>query len=767
MKILSPKTGIAALTSSVRHKILGLALLLLLLSGIVVVCMRLEIRAYAQRDDMRRMSVLLLNAHRFERDFLTTRDSAFVRNFYTTLGRFDALLAENDPDDTQLEVLARQAKGYTISFQNLTTALEQRGLNEKLGAEGAFRSSVHSIENLITKANEIRLLNTMLQVRRHEKDFLLRGQEKYIVSVQTTIDALLEQTRASGIDAATKATIDTLAGEYTVKFLALVALLKRVDMLDARLNNEFLAMNRHLDTLVEAKERTALAYRAASLAILATAFIVCLWLALRMSRNIAQPIVHLKNAARRVAAGDFATSLNVRTRDEIRDLGDAFNSMIQSLRTSHEELQAEKHSVESKVQEAVATIEQERAYLVNNVETLLQGIERFAGGDLTLRFGTNDTSHEGAMGKLYTEFNKALEKVQNLLLTTHEAVVEAAQAGVIIAEKADDFSQGAQEQSQQATIAAQSVDEMMRNITHTIDYINAAAVSSQHASESARRGVETVEHTANGINAIVTATKEMEHQIIRLTERIAKIDEIAGAIREIADLTNLLALNASIEAARAGEHGRGFAVVADEVKKLADRTSDATKEITETISGIHKEAKGANTVMAAARQSVSKGIEMTQTITYMFEEILNDALQVSDAMHDVQNQSRRQRTMSEQVNANVQNITTVVMESELSIKHLAEIARELKMSMAVMYESLQNFTLTTVRQMNDEIEKAAHPESTGHHRPRAQAILKSLAMNGTSGIKSLSEVHGSPSMGTPIGAPIGVPIKRLPQSLTA
>jgi urease gamma subunit len=429
------------------------------------------------------------------------------------------------------------------------------------------------------------------------------------------------------------------------------------------------------------------------------------------------------------------------------------------------------------------------------------------------------------MARLYTGFNHALEKVQNLLLTTHEAVVEAAQAGIIIAEKADDFSLGAQEQSQQAAIAAASVDEMMRSITHTIDYINAAAVSSHHASENARKGVETVEHTANGINAIVTATKEMETQIVRLTDRIAKIDEIAGAIREIADLTNLLALNASIEAARAGEHGRGFAVVADEVKKLADRTSDATKEITATISGIHKEAKSANAVMATARLSVSKGIEMTQTITYMFEEILNDALQVSDAMNDVQHQSRQQRTMSEQVNANVQNITTVVMESELSIKHLAEIARELKTSMAVMYESLQNFTLSTVHQIDDDIEKASHAEypdsqpqspirgtpkngvpleryleqqtleqrSGRQHRKnseesglevkngaeqkleattenrsetqrtRAQAIVKSLALNGTSGIKSLSEAHTL----NQLGAPIGTAIKRLPQSLPA
>lgn len=795
MTSLSPSSGIAAFKSSVRYKILGLALLLLLLSGAVVICMRLEIRAYSQRDDVRRMSVLLLNAHRFERDFLTTRDSVLIEKFHTTLRQFDALLADGDANDEQLEALARQAKGYTISFENLTVTSRQRGLTEKLGAEGAFRASVHTIESLVTEANEVHLLNTLLQVRRHEKDFLLRRQEKYITSVQTMITTLREETRrSSGVNAVTKTAIDTLAGEYSVKFIALVTLLKRMDMLDTRLSNEFAEMNRNLDALVEAKEHTALAFRSASWAVLAIALVVCLLLALRMSGNIAQPIVHLKNAARRVAEGDFDTTINVRTRDEIRDLADAFNSMVQSLRASRDELHAEKHSVERKVQEAVATIDQEREYLVRNVETLLQGIERFAGGDLTLRFAESDMSHQGAMANLYRGFNHALEKVQSLLLTTHEAVVEAAQAGVIIAEKADSFSYGAQEQSQQAAIAAQSVDEMMRNINHTVDFINAAALSSLHASENARKGVETVEHTAHGIGAIVVATQEMEKQIVRLTERIGTIDEIAGAIREIADLTNLLALNASIEAARAGEHGRGFAVVADEVKKLADRTSEATKEITATISGIHKEAAGANQVMATARMSVAKGIEMTQMITYMFEEILNDALQVSDAMNDVQKQSRAQRTMSEQVNANVQNITAVVMDSEISIKHLAEIARELKTSMAVMYESLQSFTLSTVRQIENDIailhdepserqtsgetfskrhlgltpDRAFEHQSALHtnkraetkteaQRLRAQTVLKSLALHGTNGVQTFNEVNG-------LGAPVN---KRLPKSLTA
>lgn len=681
---------------SVRNKILGMALLLLLLSGIVVSFMRLEIRAYAKRDSMRQMSVALLNAHRFERDFLTTRNSAYIQRFEQALARFDEYLAELTDSDEQVEVLARQTKGYTISFQNLAVALKQRGLHEKVGAEGAFRASVHAIENIVTQANEMQLLNTMLQIRRNEKDFLLRRQEKYVISVQELIQKLREQTQATKMDEASRKKIEALADEYSTKFLALVALLKRVDMLDSRLNNEFSAMNVILDELVNAQEQTALAYRSASLLVLVIALILCVVLAWRISRNIAQPIIRLNNAARRVAAGDFETVLTTRTNDEISDLAESFNSMIQSLRTSRDELHAEKQGVEQKVQEATATIEAERSSLVQHVETLLEGIERFAEGDLTMRFAEVHTDEgNNVMANLYRGFNYALENVRHLLLTTHEAVVEAAQAGVIISEKAEQFARGAQTQSQQAEIAAKSVDEMVRTINQMLDFINLAALNSVHAGDNARKGVETVEHTASGINAIITATQEMERQILRLTERIGKIDEIAGTIREIADLTNLLSLNASIEAARAGEQGRGFAVVAGEVKKLADRTSEATKEITATINGIHDEAKGANKVMTQARKSVSQGIELTQSITYMFEEILNDALQVSGAMNDIQEQSHSQRTMSEQVNANVQNITTIAMETEHSITHLTNIARELKTSMAAVYGSLQQFTLAS------------------------------------------------------------------------
>jgi methyl-accepting chemotaxis protein len=687
-----------AQTVTVRQKILGLALLIMVLSAIVLVCMRMEVTAYTERDDMRSVNVHLLNAHRFERDFITTRKPEYIQLFHGVVRAIDSISQRYNDAPTQH--LQAQLEAYKASFRALDTVLRERGLDENSGAEGAFRASVHQIENIINDANELHLLNTMLQIRRYEKDFIMRRQDKYIRSVENSIAKLNEQAAQSQLNAATKHRIASLTGEYARKFSVLVTLFKRVDALDARLNKQFLAVNAALAVIVDHKEHTAATYRTISLSVLLFALILSIGLALRMSRNISEPLVVLSKAAQQVAKGDFSLTVHTRTHDEIKHLADAFNIMVESIRRSTEDLHRSKESVEHKVQEAVATIEQDRSYLAGSVERLLQGIERFAEGDLTTRF----PEHEyGEIARVYGGFNHALDKLQDLLLGTHEAVVEAAQAGVIIAEKAYHFSRGAQEQSHQATTAAQSVDEMMRGIAGTLDNINAATMYSRHASDNARKGVETVEHTTHGINAIVAATETMEQQIHRLTERIDKIDEIAGTIREIADQTNLLSLNASIEAARAGEHGRGFAVVADEVKKLADRTAEATKEITATVNGIHKETEGTNTVMRSARASVAKGIEMTHAITYMFEEILNDALQVSNAMAEIQRQSHEQRTMSERVNANVQNITVVVTDSETGIRQLSEIASELKTSMATVYSLLQNFTLSTIRQIDTEL----------------------------------------------------------------
>ncbi len=688
-----------ALTFTLRQKILGLAFLLLFLSSAVIICMRLEVVAYSERDFMRNISVALLNAHRFEQDFLTTRSAKEQAQFHAAMQRIDSLLTMSKTG--QVQTLHTSIAQYKATFHELSRVVEQRGIDENSGVEGSFRKSVHAMENLINSNNELHLMNLMLQIRRYEKDFIMRRKSKYVAEVEHSLELLRTATTRTGIAPSQAQQIVELSNVYHQNFLSLVTLFVRIDSLNNCLTASFLAMNAQVESVVVEKERIASAYRNVSLGVILLALMLGVRIALRMSQNISAPIVVLSAAAKKVAKGDFSIKVETQTRDEIRHLANAFNQMTDSIRTTTSALHEEKHSVEQKVREATATIEQERSSLAANVAHLVQGIEHFAQGDLTTRFAANDASE---IAHVYRSFNQALTNIQELLLSTDEAVVEAAQAGVIIAEKSQTFAAGAHQQSQSAAAAARSVDEMMNGIAATLDNINAATLYSQHASQNARKGVETVEHTANGINAIVTATRTMQEQIVRLTERIDKIDEIAGTIKEIADQTNLLSLNASIEAARAGEQGRGFAVVADEVKKLADRTSAATKEITLTVNGIHQETKDTNKVMQEARTTVAKGIELTHSITYMFEEILNDALQVSGAMAEIQDKSHAHRAMSEQVNADVQNIAAVVVDSATDVQRLAEVAEELKSSMSTIYALLQNFTLSTMQQIDTELQ---------------------------------------------------------------
>jgi methyl-accepting chemotaxis protein len=239
------------------------------------------------------------------------------------------------------------------------------------------------------------------------------------------------------------------------------------------------------------------------------------------------------------------------------------------------------------------------------------------------------------------------------------------------------LASGAEEQSAQAGDVAASVHEMTAAILENTKNAQKTAEMAKQASETAQEGAAAMQEARQEMEDIVSSTEATGEMVNSLSGRTKQIGEIIQVTDDIADQTNLLALNAAIEAARAGEQGRGFAVVADEVRKLAERTTKATGEIAKTVNAIQSDTIGASDSMAKANQVVIQG----KTAILKTEEILNHITQsVTQAMDMVDQIATASEEMSagvEEISKNVQGISVVTRESTQGSEQLAVIAERM------------------------------------------------------------------------------------------
>ena len=214
--------------------------------------------------------------------------------------------------------------------------------------------------------------------------------------------------------------------------------------------------------------------------------------------------------------------------------------------------------------------------------------------DLTKRL---EISGNDELTEANRQFNYFVETLDTLLSQTALTAVDVAASAGSIQTFSQNQSKGVGDAAVQATSVATAVEEMSATSGDIAQNCSMAAESSQHSNMLASEGASVIQATVDGMTRIAERVKSTATVIESLGSRSDQIGAIVGTIEDIADQTNLLALNAAIEAARAGEQGRGFAVVADEVRALAERTTRATREIGEMIKAIQKETKFAVTTM--------------------------------------------------------------------------------------------------------------------------------------------------------------------------
>ncbi|MDA8235788.1 MAG: HAMP domain-containing methyl-accepting chemotaxis protein [Clostridia bacterium] len=377
--------------------------------------------------------------------------------------------------------------------------------------------------------------------------------------------------------------------------------------------------------------------------VLVIAVIFSLALAVFLSRVISKPIVSLTSAAGEVARGDLRVKVpDINTGDEVQQLNESFKTMVDGLKALIGNMVSSSHNVASTSQQLTAS-SQSTAAAIQQVAGAMEGLTAGAGKQ-------KDNIEE--TGEIINQLIEAIEQIAS----------------------------GAQEQAMNVTQTAELVGQMAGGIQEVAASSQRVAVSSQQTTEVAKKGGQAVEKSIKGMERIKETVFDTANKIKDLGEHSKQIGEIIEVINDIAEQTNLLALNAAIEAARAGEHGKGFAVVADEVRKLAERSGKATKEIANLIINIQKGTDNAVTAMTVGTKEVEEGVVLAKDAGVALQEILTTVAQAVEQVETISAAAEQISASSSGVVKAIDNVAAITEQNTAATEEMAAGSNQARLS---------------------------------------------------------------------------------------
>ncbi|MFP5222851.1 MAG: methyl-accepting chemotaxis protein [Acidobacteriota bacterium] len=379
---------------------------------------------------------------------------------------------------------------------------------------------------------------------------------------------------------------------------------------------------------------------------LVCAIVLGVIIALLITRAITGPVRQGVDFARTVAGGDYSKTLHIDQKDEIGQLAVSLNTMVESLK--------------EKIAEANQK-SQEAARQAENANV--------------------------AMGEAEESRKRTDEAMENMLRVAAELqqVAEVlTSASEELSAQVEQSSRGAENQAQRVAETATAMEEMNATVLEVARNASQAAQSSETAKRRAEEGSKVVGDVVKGIHEVESQALELKREMGALGSQAEGIGQIMNVISDIADQTNLLALNAAIEAARAGEAGRGFAVVADEVRKLAEKTMTATKEVGDAISGIQQ---GTRTNIGNVERAVRTIGDATALATRSGEALAQIVTMVDSAADQVRSiaaASEQQSAASEEINRSIEEVSTISSETSQAMNQAAQAVTQLAQQAVVL-----------------------------------------------------------------------------------
>ncbi|OIR19603.1 methyl-accepting chemotaxis protein 4 [mine drainage metagenome] len=295
-------------------------------------------------------------------------------------------------------------------------------------------------------------------------------------------------------------------------------------------------------------------------------------------------------------------------------------------------------------------------------------------GDFTRRVQVDS---EDEIGQTAQSFNELMGNLQSAFRQVHDGIEKVAESSHSLSTSSQQVASSSTNQSEAAAAMAATIEQITVSIAHVSEGAREALRISRSSGELSDKGGEIIHRTAEEMKKIADTVRQTSVSIGNLGEQSTKISSIVKVIKEIADQTNLLALNAAIEAARAGEQGRGFAVVADEVRKLAERTTQSTQEVTQMIDTIQSASQAAVSGMDATVVQVDSGVVLAQQAGDAINQIKVESSQVLQTVSGISASLEEQSKASNDIAAHIEKVAQMTEQNSKAADQTAEAANHL------------------------------------------------------------------------------------------
>ncbi|MGQ0666771.1 MAG: methyl-accepting chemotaxis protein [Nitrospiraceae bacterium] len=353
-----------------------------------------------------------------------------------------------------------------------------------------------------------------------------------------------------------------------------------------------------------------------------------------LARNIARSIVHVADVAQQAAAGNLQARAKLESDDEVGHMAKAFNSMLDRITS-------------------LISTEEERDMMQKRLVQFLVLVSDVGKGDLTKR---GDVTAD-MFGNLADGFNLMIQRFAQLMKHVRESAERVNKSAAGLRDNTVQMAGTAKHQADESMKTLGAVEQLAASMRKVADIAGASSESARQVLQATEQGRVAVQETVQDMQRIRTAVQRMSKQVKALGDRSLEISQIVSTIREIANQTNLLALNAAIEAAGAGEAGARFAVVADQVRKLAENSTQATREIADLVKVIQSETQNAVVAMEHETQAVEAGSASAHRTGDVFNEISTIAHRSADLAQSIASSATDQTASTEQVGRSIKDFT--------------------------------------------------------------------------------------------------------------